>query len=59
MGNDTTGAIESKLRSAPRGEYVLHVDSYITYDYVVNKATGKTAPSNLLLAAGKLPITVR
>ena len=58
-GTDTTGKIDAKLRTAATGEYALHIEHYITYDYVTNKATGARGPSAVLLAAGKLPIVVK
>lgn len=58
-GADTTGTIERKLKTFPAGEYTLYVDTYVTYDYVVDKLTGRKAPSNILIAAGKLPILVK
>ena len=58
-GADTDGKIDARLRTVAPGEYALHIDDYIAYDYVTNKATGARGPSAVLLATGKLPIVVK
>jgi len=51
--------IGKELSALAAGEYVLYVDTYLTYEYIPNKLTGKKEPSNILLAAGKLPLSVK
>lgn len=58
-GSDTAGSVHNKLRSLPAGSYTLHVENYITYDFVSNQLTGERSPSNVLLAAGKLPLELK
>ena len=51
--------IAKGLSALAAGEYVLYVDTYLTYEYVPNKKTGKRAPANILLAGGKIPVVVK
>jgi hypothetical protein len=48
-----------RLRALGPGQYSIGVETYITYQYVTDKLTGAKGPSNILLAAGKLPVVVR
>jgi hypothetical protein len=60
-----TTHFEGKLRLGKQlsmlrvGDYILYVDTYLTYEYIPHKLTGKKEPSNILLAAGKLPLSVK
>ena len=47
------------MSSLAPGEYVLYVDTHVTYNYVKDKVTNRRVPSNVLLAGGKLPVTVK
>jgi hypothetical protein len=58
-GTDTTGEIDKRVPTLAAGEYTVYAENYVTYDYVENKLTGKRAPANLLLAAGKLRLLVK
>jgi hypothetical protein len=60
-----TTHFEGKLRLGKQlstlrgGDYTLYVDTYLTYEYIPHKLTGKREPSNILLSAGKLPLSVK
>ncbi|MBN1546187.1 MAG: hypothetical protein JW902_05965 [Syntrophaceae bacterium] len=60
-----TTHFEGKLRLGKQlsmlrvGNYTLYVDTYLTYEYIPHKLMGKKEPSNILLAAGKLPLSVK
>ncbi|MGH9969626.1 MAG: hypothetical protein ACREBG_17780 [Pyrinomonadaceae bacterium] len=47
-----------KLPTLGPGQYAIVVETYVTYQYVTNRMTGAKGPSNILLAAGKLPVFV-
>ncbi len=48
-----------RLALLQAGEYIIYVDTYFTYDYVKDRLTNEKAPSNILLAAGKLPVIIK
>jgi hypothetical protein len=48
-----------RLLTLDVGQYTVHVESYVTYEYVADRLTGRKAPSNILLAAGKLPVFIK
>lgn len=56
---DLKESLGDKFTGLTPGEYLVRVDTYVTYEYLEDKITGKKAPSNILLAAGKLKIVVK